>query len=52
MAIEKLRRYKSIGIDQFLQNCFNEEVEQYALKSINLISLFGMMNCFIGGGSQ
>ena len=48
----QLWRCKSIGIDQYLQNYFNEVVEQFALISINLISLFGMKNCLSGGRSQ
>ena len=48
----QLRSWKSIGIDQFLQNYFNEEVEQCALKSMNVISLFGTKNCLNGGRSQ
>jgi hypothetical protein len=42
MAIEKLKRYKSSGIDQIPAELIKQCVEQFALRSINLIILFGL----------
>jgi len=43
MAIEKLKRYKSSGIDQIPAELIKQGVEQFALRSINLFILFGLM---------
>jgi len=46
MAIEKLKRHKSPGIGQIPAEFIKAEVKQFALRSINLFILFGIMkNC-------
>jgi hypothetical protein len=51
LAIEKLKRHKSPGIDQIL--AIKGGVEQFALKSINLLILIGISrNCLGSGMSQ
>jgi len=42
MAIEKLKRHKSPGIDQILAGLINQGVEQFAVRSIKLLILFGI----------
>jgi hypothetical protein len=42
MAIEKLKRYKTSGIDQILAELIKQGAEQFALRSINLFILFGL----------
>jgi len=42
MAIEKLKRHKSPGIDQIPAKLFQQGVEQFALKSISLLIRFGI----------
>ena len=41
LAIEKLKSKKSLGIDQ-IPGELRQGVEQFAMKSINLLFLFGM----------
>jgi hypothetical protein len=51
MAIEKLRSYKSPGIDQIPAELI--KVVQLALRSINFLFLFGIKrNCLSSGRSQ
>jgi hypothetical protein len=46
MAIEKLRRHNSPGIDQIPVELIKQEVEQFAVRSKNLLFLFGIRrNC-------
>jgi hypothetical protein len=53
MAIEKLKRHKSPGIDKFQQNWLKQEVGQFVLRSINLLILFGIKrNCLSSGRSR
>jgi hypothetical protein len=53
MAIEKLKRYKSPGTDQIPAELLKQEVAKFALRSINLLFLFGIKrNCLISGRSQ
>jgi hypothetical protein len=42
MAIEKLERYKSSGIEQIPPELIKQGAEQFALRSINLFILFGL----------
>jgi hypothetical protein len=41
MAVEKIKRHKSPGTDQILAELIKAGVEQFALKSINLLILSG-----------
>jgi hypothetical protein len=53
MAIEKLKRHKSPGIDQILAGLINQGVEQFAVKFIKLLILFGIRrNCLRCGRSR
>ena len=48
MAIEKLKQHKSPGTDQIPVERLKQGVEQFALRSINLLILFGIRrNCLI-----
>ena len=52
MAFEKLKRHKSPGIDHIPVEWLNQWVEQIALRSINLLILFGIRkNCLSSGRS-
>jgi len=42
MAIGKLKRYKSSGIDQIPSELIKQGAEQFTLRSINLFILFGL----------
>ena len=53
MAIGKLKSYKSPGIDQIPAVLFKAGVEQLAMRSINLLFLFGIRrNCRRRGRSR
>jgi len=53
MAIEKLKRHKSPGIDQIPVEFIKAELKPFALRSINLFILFGIRrNCLRSGRSQ
>ena len=53
LAIEKLKRHKSPGIDQIPAELIKEGVEQFAIRSINLLFLFGInRNCLRSGRSR
>ena len=53
MATEKLKRNKSPGIDQTQGELIKARVEQFALRSINLLILFGITwNCLRSGRSR
>jgi hypothetical protein len=53
MAIEKLKRLKSPGIDKILAELTNQGVEQFALRFTNLLLLFGIRrNCLRCGKSR
>jgi hypothetical protein len=53
MAIEKIKRHKSPGIDQILTRLINQGAEQFAVRSIKLLILFGIrMNCLGCGRSR
>jgi hypothetical protein len=53
MATEKLKRHKSPGIDQIPAKLIKAVVEKFALKSINLLIIFGMRrNCPKSGRSR
>jgi len=53
MAIEKLKGYKSPSIDQIPTELIRAGVEQFALRAINLLLLFGIRrNCLRGGRSR
>jgi hypothetical protein len=46
MAIEKIRSNESPGIDQIPAELIKQRVEQFAMRSINLLFLFGIgRNC-------
>ena len=46
LAVGKLKSHKSPGIDQIPEELFKAEVGQFALRSINLLFLFGIRrNC-------
>jgi hypothetical protein len=46
LAIEKLKSHKSPGTDQIPAELLKQRVEKFALRSINLLILFGMRrNC-------
>jgi len=51
-AIEKLKRYKSPGIDEVLVELIKAVGEQFTSKSINLLILLGIRrNCLRSGRS-
>jgi len=50
MAIEKLKRYKSPGIDQIPAELIKAGVEQFALRFSNLLILFGKRRNCLGNG--
>jgi len=53
MATEKLKRHKSPGIDQVPAEMIKAGVGQFALRSINLLILFGIRrNCLSRGRIQ
>ena len=53
LTIEKLKRHKSPGIDQFPAELNKARLEQFALRSINFLFLFGIRrNCLRGGRSR
>jgi hypothetical protein len=53
MAIEKLKRHKSPGIDQIPAELIKARGRTIYLRSINLLILFGIKrNCLSGGKSQ
>ena len=53
MAFEKLKRHKSPSTDQIPVEWLKQWVEQIALMSINLLTLFGIRkNCLRGGRSR
>jgi hypothetical protein len=53
MAIEKLKRHKSPGIVQIQAELIKAGVEQFAVRSMNLLILFRMRkNCLKTGRSQ
>jgi len=53
MAIEKLKRHKSSGIDQTPANCLKQGVEHFARRSINLLIIFRLRrNCLESVGSR
>ena len=52
LAIEKLKSHKSPGTDQIPAELI-KEVEQFVIRSINLLFLFGIKrNCLTNGRSQ
>ena len=53
LAFEKLTSHKSPGIDQIPAELIKEGVEQFAIRSINLLFLFGIKrNCLSNGRSR
>jgi hypothetical protein len=53
MAIKKLKRHKSAGTDKILAELINQGVEQFAVRSIDLLILFGIRrNCLRSGRGQ
>ena len=50
MAIEKLKRHKSPGIDQISAELITAGVEKFALRSIKLLILFGIRRNFLRSG--
>ena len=53
MASGKLKSYKSLGIDQIPAELFKAGVEQLAMRSINILFLFGIRrNCHRRGRSR
>jgi len=53
MAVEKLKRQKSPSFDQMPADLIKAGVGQFAVRSIDLLILFGIrMNCLWSGGSQ
>ena len=50
MAVEKLKRLKSSGIDQIPAELINTEVGQFILRSINLLILFGVRRIYLRSG--
>ena len=53
MAIEKLKSHKSPGIDQILAFFLKKGVEQFAVRSINVLLQFGIRrNCLRRGRSR
>ena len=52
-ATEKLKIHKSPGIDQIPAEMIKAGVEQFALRSVNLLILFGIRrNCLRSGSSR
>jgi len=52
-ATEKLKRHKSPGIDQIPAEMIKAGVQQFALRSVNLLILFGIRrNCLRSGRGQ
>jgi hypothetical protein len=50
LAIEKLESSKSPDTDHIPRECLRQGVEQFALRSTNLLFLFGIRrNCLRGG---
>jgi len=48
MAIEKLKRHKSLAIDQILAELIEQEVKKFILRSVNLLILISYrfsVNC-------
>jgi len=53
LAIEKLKSHKPPGIDQIPAEMIKAGVEQFAMRTINLLFLFGIRrNCLRGGRSR
>jgi hypothetical protein len=52
MAIEKLKRHKSPGIDQIPAELIKAEVGQFVLRSINLLIRLGIRSNCLGNGSS
>ena len=53
MAIETLNRHEPPGIDQIPDELFKQGVAKFALRSINVLILFGMKrNCLRSGRSR
>jgi hypothetical protein len=53
MAIEKLKRHKSPGSDQIAAELIKAGLEQFAVRTTNLLILFGMRkNCLKTGRSR
>jgi len=50
MAVEKLKRHKSPGIDQIPAELIKAEVGQFVLRSINLLILFGVRRNYLRSG--
>jgi hypothetical protein len=50
MAIEKLKRYKSPGIDQIPAELIKAGVVKYALRSVNLLIIFGIKRNYLSSG--
>ena len=50
MAVEKLKRHKSPGIDQIPAELINAEVGQFVLRSINILILFGVTRNYLRSG--
>jgi len=44
LSIEELKRHRSSVLIKSQQNCFRQGVEQFAVRSINLLMLFGIRN--------
>ena len=52
LAVEELKSHKSLGIDQITAE-LRQGVEQFAMRSINLLFRFGIRrNCLRSGRSQ
>jgi len=53
MAIEKLKRHKSSGIDQIPAELTKEAIGQFSMRSIDILILFGIRrNCQRSGRSR
>jgi len=53
MSIEKLKGHKSPGVDQVPAESIKAGVEEFAMRSINVLILFGKRrNCLRGGRSR
>jgi len=53
MSIEKLKGHKSPGVDQVPAESIKAGVEEFAMRSINVLILFGIRrNCLRGGRSR
>jgi hypothetical protein len=50
MAIEKLKRHKSPGIDQIPAEFIQQGVEQFAMRSRSLLIRFGIRRNCLGSG--